>query len=100
MASTPEGKVKAKVKRRLAEAGAYAFWPVQTGMGSRTLDCLGSHRGRAFAIETKAEGKALTEQQEWIRQRIQLSGGKVFVINTTDDMAPCWTELLAWLLLE
>ena len=99
MASTPEGKVKRRVKDALKQAGAYQFWPVQTGLGARTLDCLGSHRGRAFAIETKAEGQRLTEQQEWIKQKIELSGARVFVIDTSDEMSQCWVELLAFLLL-
>lgn len=78
---TPEGKVKAHVKAMLKEHGAYQFWPVQTGMGKRTLDCLGSHRGRMFAVETKAPGNKLTPIQELIKQEIGLAGGKVFVIG-------------------
>ena len=45
---TPEGKVKVKVKNLLNAYGCYHFWPVQTGMGASTLDCLGCHNGRAF----------------------------------------------------
>ena len=97
MATTPEGRVKRLVKAHLREAGAYAFWPVQTGMGSRTLDCLGCHKRRAFAIETKAPGNKPTEQQLWLIQQMQLSGMAVFVIDTVDFTAPCWMELTAWL---
>lgn len=99
MAATPEARVKRLVKETLKEAKAYQFWPVQTGLGARTLDCIGGHRGRAFAIETKAPGKKLTEQQEWIKQEMQLAGIRVFVIDTEDMFEPCWTELMAWLLL-
>jgi len=97
MATTPEGKVKKLVKLHLKAAGAYGFWPVQTGMGSRTLDCLGCHRRRAFAIETKAPGKQPTEQQLWLIQQMQLAGMAVFVIDSTDLSDPCWMELIAWL---
>lgn len=101
MATTPEGKVKRKVKTYLnGNRYIYHFWPVQTGMGARTLDCLGSFRGRMFAIETKADGQKLTEQQEWLKQKIELAGGRVFVIDTTDETSSCWQELLTFLLLE
>ncbi len=78
---TPEGKVKAKVKRMLNRENAYFFMPVQTGYGSPTLDFLGFHRGEGFAIETKALGKKLTKRQEAIEHDIQLSGTPVFVID-------------------
>jgi hypothetical protein len=100
MATTPEGKVKRLVKTMLArQPYIYSFWPVQTGMGSRTLDCIGVFRGQGFAIECKAEGLQLTEQQEWIKQKMELAGTRVFVVNTSDTQAQCWTELLAFLLL-
>ena len=83
MASTPEGKVKARVKDIISKCGddAYCFWPVQTGMGSRTLDCLGVHKGAAFAIETKAPGKHPTEIQELIIEQMERAGVTVFVIG-------------------
>ena len=80
-AQTPEGRVKDKVKRILKRPGVYSFWPVQTGMGGRTLDCLGWHRGRAFAIECKAPGKKLTPAQEIIRDDMAEAGGVVFEIS-------------------
>lgn len=90
---TPEGKVKVKVKNLLNAYGCYHFWPVQTGMGARTLDCLGCHNGRFFAIETKAPGKKMTEQQASIAERMEYSRCKVFVISNPDDMS----SLEAWL---
>ena len=97
---TPEGRVKARVKMELNFARAYHFWPVQTGMGARTLDCLGICRRRPLAIETKAPGQKLTEQQEWLKQKIELAGGRVFVIDTVDTTAQCWIEFMAWLHVE
>ena len=90
---TPEGKVKVKVKNLLNAYGAYHFWPVQTGMGARTLDCLASHNGRAFAIETKAPGKKMTEQQRAIADRMEYSRCKVFEISSPDELL----ELEHWL---
>jgi hypothetical protein len=91
---TPEGKVKSKVKELLNLHVAYQFWPVQTGMGSRTLDCLGCHSGRFFSIETKAKGKHMTEQQASIADRMLRSGARVFEID--GDLS----ELEYWLRLE
>ena len=91
MSETPEGKVKRKVKELLVTHGAYWFCPVQTGLGARTLDFLGTHCGRFFAIETKAPGKRMTEQQRAIADRIEKAGGKVFEINGD------YTELEEWL---
>ena len=54
---TPEGKVKVKVKNLLNAYGAYHFWPVQTGMGARTLDCLGCHNGRASRSRPRHQEK-------------------------------------------
>lgn len=78
---TPEGKVKAKVKKILNNAGVYYFMPVQTGYGMPTLDFLCFHRAAGFAIETKALGKKPTKRQEAMIHDIQLSGAHVFVID-------------------
>tara|TARA_R110000868_G_C10638212_1_gene743872 strand:- start:217 stop:516 length:300 start_codon:yes stop_codon:yes gene_type:complete len=91
---TPEGVVKQAVKERLKVAGAYYHMPVMNGYGAPTLDIIGSHLGRYFAIETKAPGKKPTPRQEDTIERIRASGGKVFVID-----GDC-TELDAWLDVE
>ncbi len=78
---TPEGKVKAKIKRILNNAGVYFFMPVQTGYGMPTLDFLCFHMGAGFAIEAKALGKKPTKRQEAIIHDIQLAGAQVFVID-------------------
>lgn len=91
---TPEGKVKAKVKKILNGADAYYFMPVQTGYGSPTLDFLGFHRGNGFAIETKALGKKPTRRQEAIIHDIELSGASVFVIDGADGSYDWLTQWL------
>ncbi len=81
---TLERNVKAAVKRVLKEMGAYQFWPVQTGMGAPTLDCLCCYRGRFFAIETKAPGKKPTPRQHQTIAAIHAAGGIIFLFDTTD----------------
>ena len=92
---TPEGKVKAKVKRILNNAGVYYFMPVQTGYGMPTLDFLCFHKSQGFAIETKAPGKKPTKRQEAIIHEIQLAGAQVFVIDGVEgsyDWLQQWLE--------
>lgn len=82
---TPEGRVKERVKELLRTHGAYWFCPVQTGMGETTLDFLCCHRGRFFAIETKAPGKKMTLRQHTVSNRISEAGGVVFVIDGDEE---------------
>lgn len=89
--TTPEGKVKSVVKYLLRKAGAYQFWPVQSGYGTFTVDCIGCHKGEFFAIETKAPGKKATERQQATLAEIAASGAKCFVIDGN------YKELELWL---
>lgn len=85
MAQTPEGKVKSAVKKVLTDSKQwgkiYQFWPVQTGYGAATLDCLGCYQGRAFAIETKAPGGKLTARQKLTIREMEAADMEVFVID-------------------
>ena len=95
---TPEGKVKAKVKRLIKDVGAYQHWPVQTGYGSPTLDCIGCSDGRYFAVETKAPGKKLTPRQELTKSEIEDAGGIVFIVDSTCSAGyTSYAELCLWL---
>lgn len=92
MAQTPEGKVKAKVSGLLkATPGIYYHMPVPGGFGGTTLDYIGCHRGRFFAIETKKPGGKPTDRQKQIISQIEQTGGKTFVIDGDT------TELELWL---
>ena len=77
---TPEGKVKADVKKFLKAIGAYFYMPVQNGMGVVGIpDIVGCYRGRFFGIETKAPNKTPTApEQRWAKatpnQQAQLEG--------------------------
>lgn len=94
---TPEGRVKTAIKAVIAavqeKEPVYVNWPVPVGYGESTLDCIGCHRGRFFAIEAKAPGKKPTPRQVFIAERMQEAGATVFVI---DGMKGCM-ELWAWL---
>lgn len=77
---TPEGRVKAKIKKVLAKYPTYFFMPVPCGYGQQSLDFVGWINGQAFAIEAKAEKGRLSERQKMIIDTMRQAGAKVFVI--------------------
>lgn len=86
---TPEGRVKAKVKRELRALDldgykVYAFMPMQNGMGAPSLDFLCCINGYWVGIETKAPGKMMTDRQEFTANAMQNAGALVFVVS--DDV--------------
>ncbi len=85
---TPEGKVKAAVKKWLKSRGAYFFMPVQGGYGAATLDFLVCLDGKFIGIETKAPGKKATPRQEIVMEEIRAAGGRAFLISSA--------EVLTW----
>ncbi|WP_454627679.1 hypothetical protein [Bradyrhizobium cenepequi] len=88
MALTPEGKVKAAVKRVLARyPETYVFMPVQGGYGKKTLDFLICHYGEFISIETKAPRKEPTGLQWDTIREIQTARGMNFVIDGDDGCA-------------
>jgi hypothetical protein len=96
MATTPEGKVKQIIRDLLAEYdGMYAYWPVPSGFGKRTIDVLGCYRGLFFAIEAKRDGKQPTLLQVGTINDIEKAMGKTFVI--AGEGSPVLGELRAWL---
>jgi hypothetical protein len=86
---TPEGKVKAKVNRALAEhfgARCFRFMPVQNGMGRPGVDYHCCIDGWAVFVETKVEGKTLTPRQQTTREEILAAGGLFFEIHNEDEI--------------
>jgi Holliday junction resolvase len=82
---TPEGKVKAKVKKILNEVGAYYAMPIGTGIGSSGVpDFLICKGGLFYAIECKANGNKPTALQEANMKRIREAGGIALVIDETN----------------
>ncbi len=90
---TPEGKVKVAVKAVLSRHSAFWHCPVQNGMGDPSLDFVCCHKGRYFAVETKAAGKVLTRRQEVTAADINIAGGVVFVVDGDHGL----TALEHWL---
>lgn len=89
MVVTPEGKIKKMVQKVLGEfyedhltgGGLYAYWPVPSGFGASSLDCIVCYRGKFIGIETKAPGKKPTPRQELTIKQMRDGGGMVFVID-------------------
>lgn len=92
MARTPEGAVKAAVRKRLVELGAYYFSPVTGGYGgSGVPDIVGCFKGKFFAIECKAGRGKTTALQDKNIAMIHAAGGKAIVVNEDNiDMVMAW----------
>jgi hypothetical protein len=96
---TPEGKVKAQVRKGLRPiARLWEFMPVQNGMGKPALDFLLCVNGHFIAIETKAKGKKLTTRQEHTKAEMEGAGAVVFVVDdaTSLDKAMSYVEQCAY----
>ena len=82
---TPEGKVKAQIKRIVAEAGAYYAMPMGTGFGNAGVpDFLICHKGEFIAVEAKANGNKPTALQEKHLNDIRIAGGIALVVDETN----------------
>jgi hypothetical protein len=93
--STPEGKVKAQIKRTLDKLEAYYTMPATGGYGSSGVpDFVGCLNGMFFAIEAKAGGNKPTALQMSHLCRIATAGGVALVIN--EDNVDRLEELLVW----
>lgn len=93
---TPEGRVKDEIRKWLKEQGAYVFSPVQTGMGSRTLDLLVCWNGQFVAVEVKRPGGKPTKLQVEIAKRMIEAGGIPVCTDSLDylkQQLPRWPKL-------
>jgi len=82
MATTPEAKVKAKIKAILKAHNVYYAMPIGTGYGNSGVpDFLCCVNGKFLAIEAKAgKGKTTALQEKNLRQ-IQDSNGWSMVVD-------------------
>lgn len=95
MAMTPEGKVKAKLKKTLDEMGIWHFSPFQAGMGRAGIpDIIACYNGLFVAFECKANGGKPTALQQREIDAIRKAKGLAFVVdeNNVQDIK----ELLIW----
>ena len=89
MATTPEGKVKKKVKEYLKSICAWYYMPVSNGMGrSGCPDILVCFNGRFMAFETKAPGKInnVTPNQQREIDEIIRANGLAYVVDSVDQV--------------
>ena len=82
MAATPEAKVKAKIKKILAEHNIYYAMPIGSGFGNAGVpDFLCCVNGFFVAIEAKAGSGKTTALQDKNLSAIHDCGGQAWVIN-------------------
>ena len=82
--TTPEKKVKDKVKKLLAEYGAYYFMPATGGYGkSGVPDLVACIKGRFVGIECKANGGKPTALQDKNLMDIVNTGGIAMLVDET-----------------
>ena len=85
MGTTPEGKVKKKVKDFLDRLGVYHFSPPGMGLGRAGIpDIIACHRGRFIAIECKAGDNQPTALQSRELEAITNAGGLAFVVRESN----------------
>ena len=82
MGITPEGKIKARVRRILEINKVYHFMPATGGYGrSGVPDIVGCANGKFFAIECKASAdKKPTALQQKELDHIEEAGGFTFIV--------------------
>lgn len=88
--STPEGKVKAAVKKWLQDRGVWYCMPMGTGFGSSGVpDFVCCWRGKFLAIETKAPGKrgSTTALQDRQIVGIHQAGGAALVVDDVSQLS-------------
>jgi len=103
--ATPEGKVKALLRKVLKPFGVWMYAPVSNGMGAHgipdyvccvplvvTPDMVGKKLGLFVGIETKAPGRrgqpdrGLSKMQVMQKKRIMDASGYYFVVDGMDDI--------------
>lgn len=89
MATTPEGRVKAAVKRLLKERGIWHFMPVAGPFSAHGVpDFVCCWQGRFLGVETKAPGKrsGTTVNQNRVLQEILDHGGLSLVVDDVQQL--------------
>jgi hypothetical protein len=89
MATTPEGKVKNKIKDYLKSIDAWYYMPVSNGMGRVGCpDILVCYKGLFMAFEVKAPGKRknTTPNQDREIEWISSANGLALVVDDVDQV--------------
>lgn len=91
---TPEGKVKAAIKKELVLRGIYFFMPRGTAFGRAGVpDIIICHAGKFIGMEVKAGRGKPTALQLREHERIRAAGGIAVVVNES-DWFPTLNELM------
>ena len=81
---TPEGKVKAKVKKVLTEAGVWYAMPLGSTFGKRGVpDFVACCDGRFLSIETQAGKGKTTVLQAYVMEGLSNAGGTLLVVEVS-----------------
>jgi hypothetical protein len=93
---TPEGKVKAKVKKWLKDHGIWyiSVIPSPLGGSTGTPDLLCCIRGRFVGLEIKAPGNGPTPLQLHQIKAIKAAGGIAVVVDDAEQLPPLLMPLL------
>ena len=84
---TPEAKVKAEIKKVLAEYGCWYFMPSMNGYGRSGIpDFVGCYNGVFFAIEAKSANGKLTPNQEREIAAMVAVGARVVVARSAETV--------------
>lgn len=79
---TPEGRVKAQVKKLLDARKPLLWYYMPVPLYNRGIpDIVGVYRGVLFAIETKAGNNQPTAIQRHVMREMAFAGAKVLVVN-------------------
>jgi hypothetical protein len=82
--TTPESKVKEKIKALLKKHSVWYYLPVSMGMGQHGIpDFICCAKGKFLGIEAKAEGKVPTALQVMQMNKIEAAGGETWVEDGT-----------------
>jgi pantoate kinase len=85
MSTTPEAKVKAKIRAILKEHNVYYAMPIGTGYGNSGVpDFLCCVNGKFVAIEAKAGKGLATALQIKNLDQVHKAGGYACIINETN----------------
>jgi hypothetical protein len=93
--TTPETRVKNKIRDYLKSLGCWYYFVMNNGMGRHGCpDILVCHNGRLFAIEVKAPGKLknTTPNQDREIAWINASGGVAVVVDNVDAVKELLTS--------
>lgn len=87
MATTPEGKVKAKIKAVLKKHNVYYFMPMGFQFGRSGIpDFVCCHKGQFLAIEAKAPGGKVSALQRVEIDNINRHGGNAFIVASDESI--------------